>query len=65
MKQFYSYPCKDFLECMEYYDVSLESEEEFAKSHCVNCPDCVESDIPYSEAFKKGEQNGKISNDPQ
>ena len=49
MKETYVYPCADFLDCIEYYDLSPEKVEDFAKSHCATCPERLLSEKPYDE----------------
>lgn len=49
MKETYIYPCAEFLDCMEYYDLTAESLEDFAQSHCAACPERMLSKTPYDE----------------
>ena len=51
MKKFYSYPCEDSSDCLDFLEGFSNglSFVQFCKTHCANCPDCIELDIPYDD----------------
>lgn len=52
-KQFYSYPCEESGDCLEFLESGRKmSFVEFCEKHCENCPDCVVLDIPYEEILE-------------
>ena len=59
MKEFYSYPCQECMDCPDFIDGwEKMSFKEFCETYCAHCPDCIEMDIPYEEIEKGSNHHG-------